>query len=148
MSKYKVKKKKSKYGEYVKAKKEIKESVTGKGAKRMALLLLSSLFFLSLYLAAWRLQSTRYYTVSLGIIIGYYCALSVLLVTYIIMNHGISGDIPTSGQLRDDMSEDEKSEFIEKIKKIRKRSRPLMYFILPLIAIVGFDVIYTMFIAK
>lgn len=148
MSKYKVKKKKSKYGEYVKAKKELKESVTGNGARRIGILFLSSLFFLSAYIAAWRLQSTKYYMFALGIIIACYCALSLLVIAYIIMNRGILGDIPTPGQLSDDMSESEKNEFIEKIKKNKKRSRPLIYLILPLMVIVGFDIIYTIFISK
>lgn len=148
MKKYKVKKKKSRYGEYLTAKAGIKKSVTGKEGKRMGLLSFSTALLLGVYISALSLGVTEYYRISLAVIAIYYMALAVLFTVYIIINRGISNDIPTPEQLSNDMSDEEKRDFIEDVRRRRDRARPLIYFIMPLTVIVGFDIICTLFLTK
>lgn len=111
-------------------------------------LLLSGTLFGGLYLAGWRLQSTRFYRVSIAIEIVCYLLLALLVIAYVIVNRGLSRDLPTAQQLSDSMTEEQKAEFIADLTRAHDRARPLVYLIFPLLIVVCFDIFYTLVIAK
>ncbi len=120
-----------------------------RGNRRTALILLSSCIgFLGLYLCAWRLQSTRWYGFSIATEVILYLLLAVLIASFVTVNRGLSRDLPTPDQLPDHMTPAEKQAFIERLRLAHDRARPLAYVIFPLLLIVGFDILYTMFFSK
>ena len=119
-----------------------------KNRKTMMVLFLSCVTFLGIYLAAWILQDTRYYYFSIAVEVIYYLLLAALILAFVTINRGISNDIPRPDQLSDELTQEQKQDFIADIKACRARARPLAYVIFPLLFIVGFDIIYTVFIAK
>lgn len=88
------------------------------------------------------MRDTQYMAVSVWITMGYYMLLPLLIIVFVLINRGISNDIPTREQLTDEMTDSEKDSFIREIKACRRRSRPLLIPIIPLSVIVGFDLIY------
>lgn len=76
---------------------------------------------------------------------AYYAALLILIVICIIINRGVSFDMPEPDQLSSDMSEEEKLSYIEKLKVCRKRAKKLLVFIVPLLFTLLFDYIIAAF---
>ncbi|MCI8331263.1 MAG: hypothetical protein HFE78_00325 [Clostridiales bacterium] len=105
----------------------------------------SCVFFVGLYFAAFHLRDTAYALFSMVVEAGLYLLLPALFLAYIIINRGVSNDVPEPEQLSDGLSGQEKAALIEEIKRRHKQARPLLYFLFPLVFIVGFDVVYTMF---
>lgn len=119
-----------------------------KNRKTVLILFLSCITFLGIYLAAWILQDTRYYYFSIAVEVIYYLLLAALILAFVTINRGLSNDIPHPDQLSDELTQEQKQDFIADIKARHARARPLAYVIFPLLFIVGFDIIYTVFIAK
>lgn len=107
-------------------------------------LALSCLLFVGLYFTAFRLRETPYAVFSMVVEIGLYLLLPGLFLAYIIINRGVSNDVPEKAQLADSLSETEKEELIAEIKRRHEKARPLLYFLFPLLFIVGFDIVYTL----
>lgn len=114
------------------------------GKKTLFTLLLSCALFVTLYFTGWHFHDTKFYPFSIAVEIGLYVLLGVLLLAFIMVNRGVSTDIPTPDQLSASMSAAEKEAFIDEISRRRKRARPLLYMIFPLVFIVGFDMVYTL----
>ncbi|MBQ8696236.1 MAG: hypothetical protein IJ519_00820 [Clostridia bacterium] len=142
MSKYKVKGKRRKKKGIVERYAATPAEGKPVSASRALALAVSAIVLLGGYVAAWAMQDSEYMAFSVWITMAYYTALPLLIIIFVILNRGISNDIPTREQLPEDMSEDEKDAFIEEIKACRRRSRPWLIPIIPLALIVGFDIIF------
>lgn len=148
MSRYKVKGKRRKKKNIVQRYAELPEKPKNKSNLKRALALLAvAAVLVAVYAAGWILQDTRYYVFTQWVIMIYYLALPLLIVAFVLLNKGISNDVPTREQLSDDMSDAEKDAFIEDVKACRRRSRPLLIPIIPLAFIVGFDIIFNFLFA-
>lgn len=112
---------------------------------RAMALLAAAVVLIGIYAAGWMLQDTKHYTFFQWVIMVYYTALPLLIVVFVLLNRGISNDVPTREQLTDDMTNEEKDAFIEEVKACRRRSRPLLIPIIPLSLIVGFDILVNFF---
>ncbi len=110
--------------------------------KRVLALLAVGLVLLSVYGASFFLRDSEYYEFSVGVTMIYYTALPLLIVLFVLLNRGISNDIPKKDQLSDSMTSEEKDAFIREIKECRDRARPLLILIIPLALIVGFDILH------
>lgn len=75
-------------------------------------------------------------------LIVYSSALTVLLVVFVILNKGISNDLPTKEVLPSDWDEEKKESFIESYVKGKQKAKKLLLIIIPLIATLLIDMIY------
>lgn len=82
------------------------------------------------------------------IYIVYISATTVLASVFIFMNRGISNDVPTKEQLRDDWSDEKKEEFIKDLIQSRKKAKKLLLILIPLIFTLLFDTVYLFFLVK
>lgn len=89
-----------------------------------------------------------YETVCTVVVCAYVLATTVLGVVYIILNKGISNDIPTKEMLRDDWSDEKKEKYIEELTKGKKKARKLLFFIAPLVFTLLIDMLMLLFFAK
>ena len=76
---------------------------------------------------------------------AYYAALLVLIVVGIVINRGVSFDLPEPEQLSDKMSDEEKHEYIEKLRTGHERAKKLLVVIVPLLFTLLFDYIIAAF---
>lgn len=76
---------------------------------------------------------------------AYYAALLILISVCIIINRGVSFDVPEPDQLSPDMTEEKKAEYIEKLKIGHRRAKKLLVFIVPLLFTMLFDYIIVAF---
>ena len=104
----------------------------------------SCVMFVGLYFTAFALRDTQYAVFSMVVEVGLYLLLPGLFLAYIIINRGVSNDVPEKEQLSDTLNEKEKEALIEEIKRRQAKARPLLYFLFPLVFIVGFDIVYTL----
>ena len=79
-------------------------------------------------------------------VIVYIALTTILLVVFIIINKGVSNDIPTKEQLRDDWTDKQKQEYIDSLIESKKKARPLMLLIIPLVFTLLIDMIYLLFL--
>ncbi len=96
------------------------------------------IYQLMLHLAVW-LNEPMIQEITLIVYSG---VLTILLVIFIIMNKGISKDIPTKEVLRDDWSDEKKEKFIESYVTGKQKARKLLLIIIPLILTLLIDMIY------
>ncbi len=143
MSKYKVKGKRRKKKSIVERYAALPDRPKNKSNPARALALLgAAVILIGVYIAGWIVQDTEYYAFSQWVIMVYYLALPLLLTVFVLLNRGLSNDLPTRDQLADSMTDEEKDAFIQEIKDCRRRSRPLLIPIIPLALIVGFDILF------
>lgn len=148
MSRYKVKGKRRKKKNIAERYAALPEKAKNKNNPKRALaLLVAAVVLIAVYIAGWILQDTEYYIFTQWVIMIYYLALPLLIVVFVLLNKGISNDIPTREQLSDSMTNEEKDAFIEDVKSCRRRARPLLIPIIPLALIVGFDILFNFIFA-
>ena len=82
------------------------------------------------------------------VIISYVIATSVLCVTFVILNKGISNDIPTKEQLRDDWDDAKKEKYITDLIAGKKKAKKLLFILIPLIFTLLYEVMYLTFFVK
>ena len=114
--------------------------------RRLLALLGVSVVLVAVYIASIALRDTCFYGFSMGVTVIYYLALPALILAFVILNHGLSGDVPTREQLSDGLSDAEKDAFILRVQGWRRRSRPLLVPIIPLAVIVAVDLILGIFL--
>lgn len=79
-------------------------------------------------------------------VLAYIAITTVLLVIFVILNKGVSNDIPTKEQLRDDWTDGQKQEYIDKLIEGKKKAKPLLLWIIPLIFTLLMDMLYLLLI--
>ena len=90
-------------------------------------LLLSFAIIFSIYLFALNYaEAHRNPLLQNVVLIIYSGATTVIACVFIILNRGVSNDIPTKEQLRDDWSDEKKTEYIEKLIESKKKAKKLL----------------------
>lgn len=74
-----------------------------------------------------------------------YVVTSVLLVVYFYMSYGFAKTLPTKDELNPAWSEEKRTRFAKRIRKNKERSKALIYPLLPLMAVMSFDIVYRAF---
>ncbi len=144
MAKKKNKKKRSFVPES-EAKSALKKTFSDFNWKLFGKLVLSFVIIFSLYHFGLKLGEIYTPVIITVVVVTYVIATSVLAAAFIIMNRGVSNDIPTKEQLRDDMTDEEKEKFIESLIASRKRAKKLLLVLIPLIFTLLFDMLYLLF---
>ena len=102
--------------------------------KKALLLLLSLAFFFSAYQIA-----LMYYQ---GWILHVYCiSAGLLAVLYLVLNRGMLS-VPDAASLPDEWDAAQKKAFLHDVRERRRRSSVILYFLIPLILTVLYDMIY------
>ena len=96
------------------------------------------LYQLLLHLAVWLNEPM----IQEATLIIYSGALTVLFVIFVILNKGISKDIPTKEVLPDTWEDEKKEKFIESYVIGKQKARKLLLFIIPLVLTLLIDMIY------
>ena len=84
-------------------------------------------------------------TISSVIIVAYVLITTVLAAVFIILNRGVSNDVPTKEQLTDAMTNEEKERFIEELIKSRKKAKKVLPWLIPFVFTLLFDMLYLLF---
>lgn len=77
-----------------------------------------------------------------------YLAASTLFVVYFYMSHGFAKTLPTADELNPAWSRERRIRYAEKIARNKERSKSLIYPLLPLMAVMAFDIVYRAFFAS
>ncbi len=104
----------------------------------VSFLVIFGIYQLLLHLAV-RLNNPAIQEATLVIYSG---ALTVLFVIFVILNKGISKDIPTKEVLPDEWDDGKKERFIESYVVGKQKARKLLYIIIPLALTLMIDIAY------
>ena len=74
-----------------------------------------------------------------------YIIASALFVVYFYLSHGFAKTLPTKDELNPLWSEEKRIRYAEKIYKNKERSKILIYPLVPLMAVMAFDIVYRAF---
>ncbi len=83
-----------------------------------------------------------------GVIDCLYIVAAVLFVIYFYLTTAMSNRLPEKSELNPDWSDEKKDKFLVRIKKNKQIANKLSFVLLPLMAVVAFDIIYRFFISK
>ncbi|MBQ7364945.1 MAG: hypothetical protein IJW46_05050 [Clostridia bacterium] len=76
-----------------------------------------------------------------------YLVTSVLFVVYFYMSYGFAKTLPTKEELNPAWQESRREKFAERIRRNKEYSKKLIYPLVPLMAVMAFDMIYRAFFA-
>ena len=79
---------------------------------------------------------------------GYIAVTGILSVVFIIWNRGVSKDVPTKEQLRDDMTDEEKEKFITDLIESRKKAKKVLLWLIPFLFTLLIDAIVLIFFSQ
>ncbi|MBQ4117117.1 MAG: hypothetical protein IJD37_07050 [Clostridia bacterium] len=130
------------------AKNAVKKSFAEFNWKLFGKLILSFIIIFSLYQLGLKLGELYNPVIITVVVVTYVIATTVLAAAFIIMNRGISNDIPTKEQLNDNMSDEEKEKFIADLIESRKKAKKILLVLIPLIFTLLFDMLYLFFLVK
>lgn len=102
--------------------------------KKLLILLISLVFFFSVYQIA-------IYFEFIFVLHAYCIAAGTLAVVYILINRGMLSP-PDKDRLPEDWSEEKKEVFISEQTERKKKSSVLLYFLIPIILTVVYDMVY------
>lgn len=78
----------------------------------------------------------------------YTAVATALGASFIIINGGVSSDIPRKDQLRDDLSDEEKEKIIELVKHRREKAKKLLVYLAPFVFTLLLDTLYLLLFVK
>jgi len=107
-------------------------------AGRLIATIISFILIFALYVFIIRSQSE----LALVLYKAFYIVFVILLVATIVLNGGFSKDIPEPSQLRDSWTDEQKSKFIRLLTVGKKWAKRLMVVLLPMMAVIIFDIAY------
>lgn len=70
---------------------------------------------------------------------------TVLAAAFVLINGGLSTDVPTKEQLKNSLSDKEKEDIIELVKVRRKKAKKILIYLIPFIFTLLFDMLYLIF---
>ena len=79
---------------------------------------------------------------------GYIAITGILSIIFIILNRGVSNDVPTKEQLNDEMTDEEKEKFIEDLIQSRKKAKKVLVYLVPFIFTLLLDAIVLVFFSS
>lgn len=130
------------------AKNAVKKSFAEFNWKLFGKLILSFVIIFGLYQLGLKFGEIYNPVIITVVVVTYVIATTVLASAFIIMNRGVSNDIPTKEQLNDDMSDEEKEKFIADLIESRKKAKKILLVLIPLIFTLLFDMLYLFFLVK
>jgi hypothetical protein len=77
-----------------------------------------------------------------------YIATSALFVAYFYLSHGFAKTLPTKDELNPAWSEEKRIRYAERIRVNKERSKALIYPLIPLMAVMAFDMVWRAFFAQ
>lgn len=128
------------------AKNAVKKSFAEFNWKLFGKLVLSFVIIFGLYQLCLKLGELYNQLIITAVVLTYVIATTILAAVFIIMNRGVSNDIPTKEQLRDDMSNEEKEKFINDLIESKRKAKKILLVLIPLIFTLLFDMIYLFFL--
>ena len=78
----------------------------------------------------------------------FYGVTTILACVFVILNRGVSNDIPTKEQLRDDWDDAKKEAFIKKYTESKAKAKKILPWLIPMIFTILFDTIYLLYFVK
>ena len=81
-------------------------------------------------------------------VIVYTAIATILGALFIIINGGVSSDIPRKDQLKDSLSDSEKEEIIELVKVRRAKAKKLLVYLAPLVFTLLLDTLFLLLFVK
>ena len=75
------------------------------------------------------------------IIDALYIIAALLFVVYFYLSYAMAKELPTKNDLNPRWDEARRERFAEKIRKNKERSKKLVYFLVPLLAVIGLDIL-------
>jgi len=76
-----------------------------------------------------------------------YLIASALFVVYFYLSYGFAKVLPTKDELNPAWSEEKRARYAEKLVRNKEYSKALIYPLLPLMAVMAFDIVYRAFFA-
>ena len=73
---------------------------------------------------------------------------TVLAAAFVLINGGLSTDVPTKEQLKNNLSDKEKEDIINLVKERRAKAKKLLVYLVPFIFTLLFDMLYLIFFTK
>ena len=130
-------------------KKDIQKSFKEFNWRLFGKLLLSFTVIFGLYVTLLKIaENTRSLLMQDIVMIVYSSATTIVLCIFIILNRGISRDIPTKEQLNEKWSDEEKTEFIESYVKSKEKAKKWLIILIPLLFTLLFDMMYLILFVK
>ena len=111
-------------------------------------LALSFVIIFGLYQLGLKLGELYNQVIITAVVLTYVIATTILAAAFIIINRGISNDIPTKEQLRDDMSNEEKEKFITDLIESRKKAKKVLLWLIPFLFTLLIDAIVLIFFSQ
>lgn len=125
------------------AKTQLKKSLKAFNYKLALKLLISFVIVFSVYQLCIQIAAKTGILLIQDITLALYTgATTVLAAAFIIMNRGVSNDIPTPEQLPRDWTDRRKKEFIENYAASKKKAKKLLIVLIPLLFTLLIDVVY------
>ena len=112
-------------------------------------LLLSFTVIFGIYVTLLKIaENTRSLLMQDIVMIVYSSVTTIVLCIFIILNRGISRDIPTKEQLNEKWSDEKKTEFIESYVKSKEKAKKWLIILIPLLFTLLFDMMYLILFVK
>ena len=112
-------------------------------------LLLSFTVIFGVYVTLLKIaENTRSLLMQDIVMIVYSSITTIVLCIFIILNRGISRDIPTKEQLNEKWSDEKKTEFIESYVKSKEKAKKWLIILIPLLFTLLFDMMYLILFVK
>lgn len=131
------------------AKKDIQKSFKEFNWRLLGKLLLSFTVIFGLYVTLLKVaEINRSFMMQDIVMIVYSSVTTIVLCIFIVLNRGISKDIPTKEQLNQKWSDEEKTEFIESYVKSKEKAKKWLIILIPLLFTLLFDMMYLILFVK
>ena len=129
--------------------KNLRKSLEELNWRLVGKLLLSFTVIFGLYVTLLKVaEINRSFLMQDIVMIVYSSVTTVVLCIFIVLNRGISRDIPTKEQLNSKWSDKEKTEFIEKYVKSKEKAKKWLIILIPLLFTLLFDMMYLILFVK
>ncbi len=127
----------------------LKKSFKGINWRLVGKLLLSFTVIFGLYVTLLKIaEINRSFLMQDIVMIVYSSVTTVVLCIFIVLNRGVSRDIPTKEQLNKGWSDSQKTEFIEKYVKSKEKAKKWLIILIPLLFTLLFDMMYLVLFVK
>lgn len=130
-------------------KKDIQKSFKEFNWRLFGKLLLSFTVIFGLYVTLLKIaENNRSLLMQDIVMIVYSSVTTIVLCIFIVLNRGISRDIPTKEQLNENWSDVKKTEFIENYVKSKEKAKKWLIILIPLLFTLLFDMMYLILFVK
>ena len=141
--------KKKRYSSESNNKRDIQNSFKEFNWRLAGKLLLSFTIIFGLYVTLLKIaENNRSLLMQDIVMIVYSSVTTIVLCIFIVLNRGISKDIPTKEQLNENWSDEKKTQFIENYVKSKEKAKKWLIILIPLLFTLLFDMMYLVLFVK